>query len=595
MIEINILEFIPQELRQQAQDTLVDFVSEQAKKFVGDGVADKLKQLRTDGAFRKQFDKGLDKALKRFTEEYYEKDEDLVEEIALEKDLFKSPDVKQALMTMLKSPGSYLADEGDLVAQTFDSVLTGRKNRERVNTAMMYLLRCLVEELWHLPELQPVYSLQFQKITAEAMKQQVELQKVQLQALVGVNEGVRQALLQLTEAISEKRLLSSGSLLQAQTKKQILHNLPNTDYGQFVGREKEISKIHEILRPYPYSQHSLVTIDGIGGIGKSTLALEVAHYYLRNVDQLPDEEHFDAIVWASAKITILTADGIKTRHRSFRTLKDIYSAIAITLQREDIIRSSPDEQAEIVRNALTKQRTLVIIDNFETIDDESIVSFLQDLPAPTKAVVTTRHRIDVAFPVRLTGMLWEESKVLIQQICQNKNILLRDDEAYKLFNRTGGVPLALVWSIAKISIGYSVESVLSGLGSPKNDVAYFCFDEIFRAIENTTTFKILLALSLFAKDADRQSIKESTKFPELDLDDGITTLEKLSLINKLRDGDQENNLRFSLLPLTRTYVANKFQAFPELYKEYWRNLAAFYVQWSKEKDRLVQPQSVGDN
>ena len=69
-------------------------------------------------------------------------------------------------MTMLKSPGSYLADEGEVVVQPFDSVFPGRKNRERVNNAMMYLLRCL-EELWHLPELQPVYSLQFQKITAQ--------------------------------------------------------------------------------------------------------------------------------------------------------------------------------------------------------------------------------------------------------------------------------------------------------------------------------------------------------------------------------------------------------------------------------------------
>ena len=89
MIEINILDFIPKEVRQQAQDTLVDFVSEQAKKFVSDGTAEKLKQLRSDGAFRRQFDKGLDKAIKRFAGEYYEKDEVLVDAITQEKGLFK--------------------------------------------------------------------------------------------------------------------------------------------------------------------------------------------------------------------------------------------------------------------------------------------------------------------------------------------------------------------------------------------------------------------------------------------------------------------------------------------------------------------------
>ncbi len=229
MIEINILDFIPKEVRQQAQDTLVDFVSEQAKKFVSDGTAEKLKQLRSDGAFRRQFDKGLDKAIKRFAEEYYDQDEVLVDAITQEKGLFKNPEVKQALMIMLKSPGSYLVDEGEVVAQSFDSVLPGRKNRERVNNAMRYLLRCLVEELWHLPELQPVYSLQFQKVTAEAMKQQVELQKVQIRALVDVNEGIRLALLQLTDAIGEKKLLSSGSTLQ-EKKPEVIHNLPQPDY-----------------------------------------------------------------------------------------------------------------------------------------------------------------------------------------------------------------------------------------------------------------------------------------------------------------------------------------------------------------------------
>ena len=83
----------------------------------------------------------------------------------------------------------------------------------------------------------------------------------------------------------------------------------------------------------------MVTIDGIGGIGKSALALEIAHRYLRNYDQIPEEERFDAIIWVSAKQSVLTADGIKPRQQAFRTLDDIYVAVAVTLQREDITRA----------------------------------------------------------------------------------------------------------------------------------------------------------------------------------------------------------------------------------------------------------------
>jgi LuxR family glucitol operon transcriptional activator len=375
-------------------------------------------------------------------------------------------------------------------------------------------------------------------------------------------------------------------------KPLVLHNLPNAEYGQFIGRERELTKIHEILRPYPHSQHSIVTIDGIGGIGKSTLALETAYYYLRNAALLREEDRFDAIIWTSAKMTILTADGIKARHQSFRTLSDIYSAIAITLQREDIIRANAKDQAETVRNALTKQRTLIIIDNFETIDDESIISFLQELPAPTKAIVTTRHRVDVAYPIRLTEMSWEDTKDLITQECKKKNVVLDENESQKLFKRTGGIPLAIVWSIAQVGVGHSIESVLQRLGNPKNDVTLFCFDEIFQTLKDTPAFHLLLAMSLFEKDSDRRAIGEVTKIPELDLDEGITKLEKLSLVNRSRGDRPGVQLRFSLLPLTKSYVTDKFQSFPDLYKEYWTNLAKYYVRWSEEKDSLVAGRSI---
>ena len=91
-----------------------------------------------------------------------------------------------------------------------------------------------------------------------------------------------------------KKAFSEGDTTQEFTKPLVLHNLPNADYGQFIGRETEIGRIHDILRPYPYSQHSIVTIDGIGGIGKSTLAMEATHYYLRNYNQLLPSERFDA-------------------------------------------------------------------------------------------------------------------------------------------------------------------------------------------------------------------------------------------------------------------------------------------------------------
>ena len=352
------------------------------------------------------------------------------------------------------------------------------------------------------------------------------------------------------------------------SKPKIYHNLPQPDYGQFIGREPELKRVHELLSPN--SRHFVVTIDGIGGIGKSALALEVAHHYLRNFDRIPSVERFEAIIWASAKQTVLTVDGIVHRRQVLRTLDDIYTIIAVVLRREDITRARREEQPETVRNALAQQRALLVIDNLETVDDETVMEFLRELPAPTKAVVTTRHRIDVAYPVRLAGMPSEDAMLMIGQECAKKSVRMSEEEARRLYRRTGGVPLAFVWSIAQMGMGHTVDQVLTRLGQPSSDIARFCFENVLESIEDKPAGKILTVTSLFATDASRDALGYIAELPELDRDDGLVNLEKLSLTNRVGS-------RFSVLPLTRQYVLARLLAHTTTELKYRGRQADYYI------------------
>lgn len=79
---LNPLSFIPADFQQQMLNGLIDFLSDQARKVLGDEVSSRLKGLRSDAAFIRQFEAGLKRAADRFVKEYEAEDEDVTAAIA---------------------------------------------------------------------------------------------------------------------------------------------------------------------------------------------------------------------------------------------------------------------------------------------------------------------------------------------------------------------------------------------------------------------------------------------------------------------------------------------------------------------------------
>src|SRR5262245_22773704 len=127
MTSIDILSLVPDPLKQAAIDALIDLVSGEAKKLLGDEIATKIKRLRSDAKFQREFDKGIQKALNRFIQEYETEDEDLVAALASNKSIFLNEDVRSTLLTMLKHPSSYLVDDRERLSLTFVGILPERK------------------------------------------------------------------------------------------------------------------------------------------------------------------------------------------------------------------------------------------------------------------------------------------------------------------------------------------------------------------------------------------------------------------------------------------------------------------------------------
>ena len=336
------------------------------------------------------------------------------------------------------------------------------------------------------------------------------------------------------------------------------HNLPYGDYTSFVGREGERAWLRDCLSPTDRAWQ--IALTGIGGVGKSALALSIAHEYRERYSVLPVEERFEAIIWISAKEEVLTVQGRELADLPdliLRTLEDVYAVIARTLEREDITRARPEDQARLVERALKHQRTLLIMDNLESVKDERIKPFLRRLPAPTKAIITSREWLDVADIRALTGLTWEESDLLIVQEADERRVRLEPSQRQRIFELTSGLPLPIRLAIGRMAGGESYESTERWLGDATGELPEYCIQGQMTLVRerDPNAWNIVLACALFdrAAGASRKALGCIADLSEVDRDHALTHLQRVFLINKTETD------RFWVLPIVQRYVSVQFK------------------------------------
>jgi tetratricopeptide (TPR) repeat protein len=531
---------------------LADLLVNALGQMLGEVTGESFESLLDRRALERGLAAAVERAEQRFAREYRAQDAELADALTAQTRFADLPSVRAALRELLTHPFHDPALPVARLQRSFGDVLPERVERARVDAAVSAFLSYLGQEVLYIPQLRDLYGLAFQKSAADSSRMIADSAGAMSQSI----EALRSEIKQLP---ASQAALALPAPARQPERQRPWHNLPQRSYTRFVGRQAELEKLTQLLLPHPRSRHFVVTLDGIGGVGKSALALELAYRYRDGYLALPPDERFEAIVWASAKRTLLTAGGIQQRAQSFNTLADLYREIATVLEQPAILQADTDGRRGLVERALTAQRTLLIVDNLETVDDEELLSFLREIPDPTKVIVTTRHRIDIAYTIRLAGMPEPDAQALMLVEAARKNVELPAEMTGDLYRRTGGLPLAIVWSIGLISLGHSVDSVLRRLGSGHSDIARFCFAESVARIRDRDAYRLLLALALFESHVGRAMLGEVAGLGAdvIGRDDGLAALLQLSLVEQKGD-------RFFLLPLTQSYALEELAARPEL-------------------------------
>jgi tetratricopeptide (TPR) repeat protein len=328
------------------------------------------------------------------------------------------------------------------------------------------------------------------------------------------------------------------------------HYLPRLDH--FHGREKELAQIHDALRPEKRTWGALIA--GPGGMGKTSLAVRAASVY--------SKDQFDPVIFVSIKDRALEDEGprpVKVRFVSHYL--GILDEIARALGRDDIPRSTPEDRARLILDALTGTRALLILDNLESLtpeDRERIVEFVSDLPGVCKAILTARRRIGRGINLIELDKLDEAAALAtLADIAEHNKLLSRAsvDDHRSLWQATAGIPLLLRWTAGQLGRGScrTIPAAIAFLRScpEKNDPLEFIFGDLVNEFTADET-QILCALTYFTLPAKVEHIAANAGIEESLAETALGSLANRSLVT-----DNAEGTHYALVPLVADYLRKK--------------------------------------
>jgi hypothetical protein len=164
-----------------------------------------------------------------------------------------------------------------------------------------------------------------------------------------------------------------------------LYRLLEKGFEHFVGREELRKKLKYEALSDP--RIWIINVHGPGGVGKSAVVNWVTHEFYKS------RVEYEAILQLTAKETVLTESGIdRFKSRTLYSLENFLDHILILFSENP--PSNLAEKKRICIEYLSAFKSLIILDNMETVSDGRILEFIQKLPISnqSKFLITSRFK-----------------------------------------------------------------------------------------------------------------------------------------------------------------------------------------------------------
>lgn len=373
----------------------------------------------------------------------------------------------------------------------------------------------------------------------------------------GVYYRQRQAITQLTEILNN--LEESAGL---SWRERMLNRLDLPSYARLVGVEAIRESVFKAL--LPESNHSIVSIDGLGGLGKTALADQVAR-------DLIEAMLYDEIVWTTAKQTHLSSMGrLKVDSgQPALTFPILVDKLAEQFELPQNVMSTQLQRQRMAKQYLRERACLVVIDNLETVADyRSLLPALRKWQKPSKFLLTSRVRLlDEAgvYSVSQQELSLTDALELIRLEAERTGFsslaTAVDADLLPIYEAVGGNPLALKLIVGQLKFR-SLPRVLHHFGTAAaNDNREALFDyiyqEIWEGLGDTSKMALLALTQAGATGFTFEHLTAVSGLPEPDLDECLENLILLSLVDI---GGNLTERRYRLHRLTELFLLKMFHS-----------------------------------
>lgn len=342
-----------------------------------------------------------------------------------------------------------------------------------------------------------------------------------------------------------------------------LYRLLPTDYDAFIGRETLKQKILEAIERDP--RIWIINLHGPGGVGKTALATWTAYEYFRNRKHV-----FEAILFLSAKNNKLTSEIVRITPTLY-SLENLFKSILILFEHAEYCDQPLETQKDQVIQILRAYKTLLILDNMETVDDGRIMQFIQGLPPSVecKILLTSRRRsAGWEHPIQIDELSVNEVTEFVN--IRSKELNLDDEirqpvQIQKIQRITGGLPLAIQWTMGRYAITKNINQVLNSAVAGDSPLLEFSFNNSWQTLDQDAQ-QALAILSIFDEAPTGQLWRTILDWSVDRLDKAIEVLKDITFVYDVTD-DKTGTITYQALSITLNFSRNKLANMGDLERQ----------------------------